>query len=287
MGAVTCFVIGITFMYLTLWSAIVYVPLFLAAFVLSIVAMAQRRVAGGVAMLLLTVVAPPVLYAVLFAMRAKEGMEHVAKSMAEAEERRRSPAHPAAGGPSARPTPDVQGNTLEGAAASEAGVATQHAGREKREYLRSVHLYDLKAKYYDSILDQRVPGVQFKLRNAGERTLARVEVTVYFEDAWGNVVAEEDYVPVLLSSYRLEQTKPLRPGYIWQMERGKFYQAKSVPSEWQEGKVHAKVTDVEFASAKDAKRSGLNRYSRFSIKSCVKCAHSLSRLAASLGQGWS
>ena len=31
------------------------------------------------------------------------------------------------------------------------------------------------------------------------------------------------------------------------MERGKFYQAKSVPDDWKAGKVKAKITDVEFA----------------------------------------
>ena len=30
------------------------------------------------------------------------------------------------------------------------------------------------------------------------------------------------------------------------MEQGKFYQAKSVPSEWKEGMIEAKITNIEF-----------------------------------------
>ena len=65
--------------------------------------------------------------------------------------------------------------------------------------------------------------------------------------AAGNVIAEEDYHPVLVSEYSFGDSKPLKPNYIWQMERGKFYQAENVPTEWQEGNATAKITDIEFA----------------------------------------
>ncbi|MBM4031799.1 MAG: hypothetical protein FJ291_08455 [Planctomycetes bacterium] len=92
-----------------------------------------------------------------------------------------------------------------------------------------------------------MPGVEFKLRNRGNRTLKHVEVTVYFMDAAGKVISEEDYHPVLVSesSFVMERGKPLKPNYIWQMERGKFYQAKNVPDEWSEGSAVAEITDIE------------------------------------------
>jgi hypothetical protein len=46
----------------SLWAFIFYVPLFLAAFVLSIVAMAQGRVRGGLALLLCCVIIPPIAF---------------------------------------------------------------------------------------------------------------------------------------------------------------------------------------------------------------------------------
>ena len=76
-----------------------------------------------------------------------------------------------------------------------------------------------------------------------------VKVTVYFKDAKGNTIAEEDYTPVLVSNFNFmlsDSNKPLKPNYIWQMERGKFYTAKSVPSEWKEGAAEIRITDLQF-----------------------------------------
>ncbi len=50
-GGWVCFGVGILFMVHSLWAFIFYGPLFFAAFVLSIVAMAQRRIGGGLALL--------------------------------------------------------------------------------------------------------------------------------------------------------------------------------------------------------------------------------------------
>lgn len=58
-GGYVCFLLGVIFMCLTLWSVIFYAPLFFVAFILSIVAMAQKRIAGGVLLLLATLIIPP------------------------------------------------------------------------------------------------------------------------------------------------------------------------------------------------------------------------------------
>lgn len=108
-------------------------------------------------------------------------------------------------------------------------------------------LYDVQARYMDSILDGKVPGVLFKLRNTGDRDLDMVKVTVHFKDASGAVIHEEDYSPVLVSDFSFGDNKPLKAGYVWQMESGKFYAAKSVPSEWREGSVEARISDVRFS----------------------------------------
>ena len=92
-----------------------------------------------------------------------------------------------------------------------------------------------------------MPGVDFKLKNGGDRSLNEVEVTVYFQGSGGAIIAEESYHPVLVSTYSFGNNKPLKPNYIWQMERGKFYKADSVPTEWKEGAASATITDIEFA----------------------------------------
>ena len=131
-------------------------------------------------------------------------------------------------------------------------VKAAQATREQADYAaRFLKVYDLRAKYYDSMLDGRVPGVDFKVKNSGDRTLSKVTVRVVFQDKDGKPIAEEDFYPVLVTSSGFgDDNRPLRPNYIWQQESGKFYSAKSVPNEWQAGRATATITEVEFADAK-------------------------------------
>lgn len=135
------------------------------------------------------------------------------------------------------------------AATNIAAVERTAMEAEKSAYIRDcLVIYDLKAEYMDSVLNGKIPGVLFKIRNAGDRALSRVKVVVYFKDTNGNIVAEEDFFPVLVSNYSFARdSRPLKPGYVWQMESGKFYAAKSVPSEWDEGGVRAEIAEIEFA----------------------------------------
>lgn len=121
-----------------------------------------------------------------------------------------------------------------------------------KEYIaNSLDLYDVEAKYFDSILNGKVPGVVFKIKNKGDRTLDRVEVNCYFLDGSGNRIAEEDFYPVSVSEYSFGgDNKPLKPGYVWTMEAGKFYTAKSVPTEWKEGSVEVEISEIKFAADK-------------------------------------
>jgi hypothetical protein len=129
---------------------------------------------------------------------------------------------------------------------SSEATKTDPAASANAAYRSKVKLYDLHANYFDSVLDGKVPGVTFKLKNEGDRALKRVEVRVFFKDAQGKAISEESYTPVLVSKYSFgNNSGPLKPGYIWQIERGKFYVAKYVPSEWEEGSAVAQVTKVE------------------------------------------
>jgi len=82
-GAFACFIIGTVMMFFSLLTFIIYVPLFFAAFVLSIVAMAQKRVAGGILMMLLTVIASPLLFFGLSAVRVEKDFDEFSKAWDE------------------------------------------------------------------------------------------------------------------------------------------------------------------------------------------------------------
>ena len=150
---------------------------------------------------------------------------------------------------------DSPGDAGETSVRSSAVSATDDDEDEKRAEAEAnayiaehLELYDVNATYKDAVLSGRVPGVLFKLRNNGDRSLDRVQVTVYFKDANDNIIAEERYTPVLVTEYNFSgDNQPLKAGYIWQNEKGKFYAAKRVPSEWQEGNVEARITEIRFA----------------------------------------
>ncbi len=115
----------------------------------------------------------------------------------------------------------------------------------KDAYFKKIKINKLKAKYSTNLINQQIPGVDFTLKNNGDRILSQVEITVYFLDKNGDPIHEEIYTPVN-SDLRLGATKPLKPKYVWRVERGYFLPAKSVPSEWKVGKVKAEITNVEF-----------------------------------------
>lgn len=227
-GGWVCLVLGTALMYLSLFTFLFYLPLFVAAFVLGIVAIAQRRLGNGIPILLLSVCVPLVLGVLLGTYRTAQVMRNVdtaaQKTAPSASATAPTAAMPAAPKVPVGPTPE-------------------------EIYIRdSVELYEVEARYYETY-SGRSPGVDFKLKNKGDRTLNRVEVTIYFKDASGAVIAEEDYSPVFVvdGAFSMRDNKPLKPGYIWSQERDKFYKAESVPTEWKEGAIEAKITRLEFA----------------------------------------
>jgi len=76
-GGWVCFALGIVTMYLSMWTFFIYGPLFLAAFILSILAMAQKRIAGGIILLLATILIPSLMGLFLFTFRTTQAVAKV------------------------------------------------------------------------------------------------------------------------------------------------------------------------------------------------------------------
>lgn len=118
---------------------------------------------------------------------------------------------------------------------------------EKMSYMDKVEITEFVAQRIDTYREKDVPAVRISLRNNGNRSLDKVKVVVYFKDKDGNTIFEENYHPVLVSKYSFGgNNKPLKPGYINEMEKGKYYTLESALSDWQEGKATAKIVDIEF-----------------------------------------
>lgn len=115
----------------------------------------------------------------------------------------------------------------------------------REAYFTSLEVLDVKADYYETWLDGILPGIKFRIKNNGDRTLASVKVTAYFMDEENKVIYEESYTP-FNTNFDYDNNKPLKPGYIWNLASGEFLKAEQCPKEWKAGNVTVKVTDLEF-----------------------------------------
>ncbi|AIY65182.1 DUF6694 family lipoprotein [Pseudoalteromonas piratica] len=119
---------------------------------------------------------------------------------------------------------------------------------EKLDYINKIELTEFTAKRIDTYSKKGVPAVRLSLKNNGERSLDKVKIVVYFKDKDDNVIYEEDYLPVLVSRYSFGNNKPLKPGYVREQEKGKYYTLDSALSNWKEGNASARIVDIEFSS---------------------------------------
>lgn len=116
---------------------------------------------------------------------------------------------------------------------------------DKVNYIQNIAVYDFVSKYYEQFFGEKEAGVVFKIKNNGNKELKKVQLTVYFKDNSGNIIFEDNFTPISEYSWN-DNGKSLKPNHIWQMERGHYYQADNVPSEWKEGSAEIKVTNIEF-----------------------------------------
>lgn len=84
-------------------------------------------------------------------------------------------------------------------------------------------------------------GVWGEVKNTGDRTLKKVEITLYCLGPDGKPVFEKTYTPVLVSKMSFGDNQPLKPGY----SRPFGVKMDDAPSEWTK-KVEVKVTQIEF-----------------------------------------
>lgn len=116
---------------------------------------------------------------------------------------------------------------------------------DKINYIPNIIVYDFVSKYYEQYFGGKDAGVIFKLKNNGNKELKKVQLTVYFKDNFGNIISEDKFTPISEYSWNDNGTS-LKPNRIWEIERGSYYKADNVPSEWEEGSAEIKITDIEF-----------------------------------------
>tara|TARA_R110000787_G_scaffold22471_4_gene65257 strand:- start:402 stop:845 length:444 start_codon:yes stop_codon:yes gene_type:complete len=118
---------------------------------------------------------------------------------------------------------------------------------EKTSYIEDhIKLFETEATRIDTYIKKSVPAVRFALKNTGSETLTRIKVIVYFLDGSGQPFFEEDFLPVHVSDYSVQNGKPLKPNYTFRMDAGQYYTIEKLGDEWA-GKVEFEISDIEFA----------------------------------------
>jgi hypothetical protein len=84
-GGWCCFGIGLAIMYFSVWTFFIYVPFFFVSFILAITAMAQRRIASGIVLMLALLIVPGVTWLVLSTTRLNSFILDVDRKLADAE----------------------------------------------------------------------------------------------------------------------------------------------------------------------------------------------------------
>lgn len=136
----------------------------------------------------------------------------------------------------------------EGFAKAESGVKKF---AEKQAYIKDkIEILDFEAqKYeYNDLFAGKLmlPGVKFKLKNNGDKTLRTIQVKITFYDANGAVLTEFKEEPIVAFSF----TSPLAPGEVW-AERDNpphrpWDDTSAWRDQWREGDAKVEVIDVTF-----------------------------------------
>jgi hypothetical protein len=116
-------------------------------------------------------------------------------------------------------------------------VEASEKAEGKQAYINKVEIRNLRVS--KSITGDY--GVFGEIKNLGDRTLRKVEITVYFLDKNDKPIFEETYHPVLVTKFSFGDNEPLKPNYSIKFGYG----PDDVPSDWAK-KVRAKITDIEF-----------------------------------------
>lgn len=93
-------------------------------------------------------------------------------------------------------------------------------------------------------VDKPKVGIYGTIRNLGNKTLKEVELTIFLKNQSGQIIAEEKFNPVWVSSFNFLNDKsaaPLKPNYV----REFGHSLEGAPKEWS-GAFSIGITKIEF-----------------------------------------
>ena len=232
-GAIACLILGGLIAYSVPLLLLVFGPLFLAAFVLSIVAIAQGSTVAGILLLVVSLVVGPVMSVTAVTRMLFPGFSDAWSSPTSPAPMRESD-----------PLPSADRQAGVETRANEDQPLTEPAV-DGLDYAQYLEIYDFEATRINTFLDENVAAVRFKVRNDGDRTVTRLRVTAYFRDADNRVISEDSFTVVSSLAIGTDTLRTMHPGYIFQMPSGRYFTSSRVPDEWDVGNAVLQVSTIE------------------------------------------
>lgn len=87
------------------------------------------------------------------------------------------------------------------------------------------------------------PGISdISIKNNGDKDIAQLTITVYFQDENGKDIAEDSFMII----GGLFGGDTLKANYSWKMEKNKYYEFKNLADEVDISRNSVKVTEIKF-----------------------------------------
>ena len=108
--------------------------------------------------------------------------------------------------------------------------------RIKKQYIQHLEIKDIKVN--ETLQGWGVFG---EIKNHGDKTLKKIQITIYALDKNKKPVYEKTYHPVFVSEYSIREDTPLKPNYSVPFG----VRMDDAPSEWNH-EVEVQISDIEF-----------------------------------------
>lgn len=122
---------------------------------------------------------------------------------------------------------------------------TSASVKNNLNYKNKLDIYFIASKFTDEI-EGDMPGVYLQIKNNGDKTVIFLEITVYFKDESGSIIAKDKIYPINFMNGEMYQDYDLKPGEEWQLPKTDFIKEKNVPDTWVDGNATYEVTDIKF-----------------------------------------
>ncbi len=113
-------------------------------------------------------------------------------------------------------------------------------------YVSQLEFYDFYGERVSNMFSGERAGIHFNVKNNGDENIIKLVVTVFYKDANGNVLHDEDFVFVNKDSWDSDTKKILKANQVKEMPENIFFTTKEKLSNWETDNTELIIKEIEF-----------------------------------------